>query len=644
MSDVMTFDASVELEAAGSKQRAPRVRVLAYSGGPMRVSMFRSPVIINLAGLNIPDQFPLLADHENNLSAIVGHGAAAVDGGQLLVEGGLLPGDPGRQVTDIAAAGVALKASVGVDVGQRRNLRAGESVEVNGRNFEAGSDGLIVVDSGHLREVSIVAIGADPNTSVSIAARRQGTTMVDDNNNGAGDGQGGNITAQHVSNVRDAEAKEMERIGKIRAACEGHETIAATAIREDWSVEKAELEVLKASRPNLTRFSNRPGENMANDSDVMTAALCLTAGIDEKIVGDDYGEKTMNVAASRDWRNFSIHGLLHRVIAAAGGHVGPGAKVNSDTIRAAFEADNILRASGGFSTVSLPGILSNVQNKAMLESYNAVATTWQLIANTTDVKDFKPWRRFRLTGKGEFTEVGADGELKHVGLTEQDYEGQLATHGALLQLTRQMIINDDAGALVEIPRILGRMSALRVEGNVYELLLSNPSNFFHADNNNLITDELDIDGLTEGEEVFLSQTDDNGKPILVNPRVLLTPTSLRTQAFQLVNSTELNETTTADTPAPRGNPHHQRFSPVASPWLNAQGISGSSDTAWYLFANPNAGVSAITVGFLDGRAVPTIESGESSFETLGMRWRAFHDFGVAMGDPRAAVKSSGAGS
>jgi hypothetical protein len=41
-----------------------------------------------------------------------------------------------------------------------------------------------------------------------------------------------------------------------------------------------------------------------------------------------------------------------------------------------------------------------------------------------------------------------------------------------------MMYNDDLGAFMEIPNLLGRMAALRLEEAVLVLLLSNPSSFF----------------------------------------------------------------------------------------------------------------------------------------------------------------------
>lgn len=136
----------------------------------------------------------------------------------------------------------------------------------------------------------------------------------------------------------------------------------------------------------------------------------------------------------------------------------------------------------------------------------------------------------------------------------------------------------------------------------------------------------------------MDQTDKDGKPILISPAILLVPTSLKVVAQQLMTETRVNELTTSAKPA--NNPHAGKWIPLASPYLNSQGIAGGSTTAWYLFANP-ADVAAMEIAYLRGQRMPTIESGETDFDMLGMKWRGYFDFGVAMQDFRAAVKSAG---
>ncbi len=277
----------------------------------------------------------------------------------------------------------------------------------------------------------------------------------------------------------------------------------------------------------------------------------------------------------------------------------------------------------------------------MLAAYQAVASVAAQIAAETDVNDFKEVTRYRLTGVGVFEKVGPDGELKSAELGEDAFTNKVETYGRMITLTRQMLINDDLGAFLQIPRIIGRMSALKREEALFELLLSNPGSFFSAGNSNFLSGAataLSIDSLTQAEQAFLDQTDSEGKPILLAAKTLLVPTSLKVRAQQLMTETRVNELPASAKPA--NNPHVGKFTPVATPYLNAQGIAGGSALAWYLFADP-ADVAAIEIAYLRGRRVPTIESGDTNFNTLGVQWRGFFDFGISVQDSRAAVKVKG---
>ena len=82
------------------------------------------------------------------------------------------------------------------------------------------------------------------------------------------------------------------------------------------------------------------------------------------------------------------------------------------------------------------------------------------------------------------------------------------------------------------------------------------------------------------------------------------------------------------------------YNVVSSSWLANSLITGYSAKAWYLFADP-VRAAAMEVAFLNGVETPTVEQAEADFNTLGIQFRGFLDFGVAFQDPRAAVKMKG---
>lgn len=663
--------AAVQLEAApaeGQPESLRRFTMTAYTGGPMQLSGWRYPVVVDLQGLEVGKQRrPILLDHTHDVDFVMGQtDSVAVMNGQLIVAGQVMGDSPkAKQVIALNDRGFAWQASIGARADQVEFVAEGKTTQVNGREVAGPVN---VARRATLGEVSFVVRGADENTTAQIAAsagQSQETVDMDFTQwlesqgfaaDGLSDRQTKNLRAlfdvkgtptvndnipNPATNMRAEAAAEAKRIAAIRRVCGGkHADIEAKAIEEGWDATRTELEVIRHERPQAPAIHAGP---KAINASAIEAALCLSVRMNEQKVHAWYGEQAVEVARSRDLRGMGLHELIHQVIHAAGGHARSG-RMTDDVIRTAFEADRTLRASGaGFSTISLSGILSNVANKSLLDAYSAVESVVGRFCALTDVNDFKTVTRYRMTGQGTFEKVGPDGELKHAQLTEESYTNQVDTYGKIIALTRQMMINDDLGAFLQIPRILGRQSALAVESAVFTLLLSNPASFFSVGHKNLQTgagSALSIAALTKAEQSFLDQTDADGKPILISPAILLVPTALKVTAQQLMTETRVNETTTTDKPKTADNPHAGKWIPLASPYLNAQGLSGSSATAWYLFANP-ADVPAIEIAYLRGQRTPTIESGETDFDTLGMKWRGYFDFGVAMQDWRAAVKNNG---
>ena len=58
---------------------------------------------------------------------------------------------------------------------------------------------------------------------------------------------------------------------------------------------------------------------------------------------------------------------------------------------------------------------------------------------------------------------------------------------------------------------------------------------------------------------------------------------------------------------------------------------------------PAASLAPMVVAFLNGQQTPTVEyfGLDANVERLAAAWRVYHDFGTALCDPRAAVRSKG---
>ena len=72
----------LEITAAAGG-RKPSVKGVAYSGGKMRLFGWSRPVVVDMAGMSVPETVPLLANHENHTLGRVGVVSAKVEDGHL---------------------------------------------------------------------------------------------------------------------------------------------------------------------------------------------------------------------------------------------------------------------------------------------------------------------------------------------------------------------------------------------------------------------------------------------------------------------------------------------------------------------------------------------------------------------------------
>ena len=620
-------------QATGSM---PRFRVVAYTGGKIRVSGWQYPVVVDLAGLEIPSQrIPVRFNHDP--ASGIGHTTKiAVVKSALVAEGVISRSTAAAmEVIESAKKGFPWQASVGLSVEEYEEVDEDEEVEVNGSKFTGP---LIVVSRSILEEISFVDLGADRNTTVSVAAKRRFTMTT----NGRSSGKNGTSARAIIARAK----AERRRLATIRALIEEAassryvdiellERIAARAEDEGWDVQRTELEILRATRPRVREIGQR---QKTYTPAVIEAALCLSCGIpDERLAQDrDYGEKVVEQA----WplRRRGLLGMLSLALEASGVRVPYNPNELYDTIVQMQRTPNLQAA--GFSSINLPGILGNVANKILLEAFTEQPATYDQIAAIEDFSNFHVHNIYRLDATGSFVRVPHDGELPHGQLVESAYTNKLDTYGMMLTITRQQIVNDDLGAFKSLIAQLGRRARIALERALYNVVMEATDNFYSAANGNrLTTAPLGIDSIGRARAALSKMLDANGDPLAIEGQYLLVPPELEPLALQIYTSMTLNETTDVNKPKPVNNPYVNRYKPVSSPFLSSGTGAGQSPTTWYMIANPSQ-VPAYQVAFLEGRRAPTIETADTEFRTLGLSMRAYWDFGVARIDPRGAIKAT----
>lgn len=443
-----------------------------------------------------------------------------------------------------------------------------------------------------------------------------------------GDGAGGEPD-DPAAQLRAAAAVESKRIAVVTAAAKGHPEIEAKAIEEGWTGERTELEVLRASRPQAPAIHAPEADAFAPS--VIEAALCTAGSLPG--VEKQFEDKVLQAAHTRFHGRIGLQELLLEA-ALQSGYTGR-------TFRTG-DLQPILQAA--FSTISLPGILGATANKFLLAGFESVESTWRSVASRRNVKDFKTLTNYRLSGGFDYDEVGPDGELKHATVSEDSYTNQAKTYGKMYSITRTDIINDDLGALTVIPRRIGRGGALKLN-TVFWTAFLNDATFFKTANINYASGAgtaLSSAALTAALLGFRKQTDPDGKPLALTPRILLVPPELEITADELMTSTQVNTGGAAtSTKVPNRNVWASKFQVAMASHLSNSAISGYSLTAWYLLADPSD-LSTVEVVFLNGVETPTVESADADFNVLGIQMRGYHDFGVTLQEYRAGYKMAGA--
>ena len=131
----------------------------------------------------------------------------------------------------------------------------------------------------------------------------------------------------------------------------------------------------------------------------------------------------------------------------------------------------------GFSTVSLPGILSNVANKELLEGYMDEDQSWKEISSIKSVPDFKQATSYRLLDNAEYELLPKGGKIKHGTMGEESYTRQVRTYAKMFGLTREDIINDDLREAVDNLKgiiLARRVSVARLDARVSAILSTFP--------------------------------------------------------------------------------------------------------------------------------------------------------------------------
>lgn len=675
---IIALDAQVTITAAaadGDKKGPATFDATFYTGGALEISGWELPVIVDLAGLD--NGKVLVANLDHDRTKRVGNFSVTNDGATLVAHGTASASTPYRdEVVQSAADGYQWQASLEVNPRAIEEVKAGKSVEVNGQSFTGP---LYVTRKGTLKGFAFVSHGADDNTTATIAASAASnkeknmkpeikawaegmgidvdsatpeTIATIEANYEGKNGKPSKIKAS--DNPFEARKAEAKRRADIRAIADkmietrnaGVEEIEAIekltdhAITAGMTAQEFRLELYESSVP-MAHTIQAP-RNRSMNARVIEAAICQAGRYANMAKFTDQEQQLA-------WDEFKGGiGLkqLFLVCAESRGHnTRHNFDVTLDVQRAAFGQANQpgIRAQV-WSGLDISTIISTTANKFVMEGWNSADRTCLNISKIQNVRDFKTITTVSLTDAVIYEKVGAGGEIKHGELSELTYTNKADTYAKMLAITRQDIINDDLGALTEVPRKLGN-GAIKKLNDIFwtEFLALVGASFFASGNSNINTGVADmtVGGLDATETIFMDQTNPDGTPLGIMPAILLVPTALKNKALTLMGSMGNGSAVTTFAAANGdANPFVGRFRVESSPYISNSSYTGYTSQAWWMLANPTD-LPVIAIAALNGRVEPTIDTADADFNTLGVQMRGYSDVGVKRQEYRGGVHADG---
>lgn len=291
-------------------------------------------------------------------------------------------------------------------------------------------------------------------------------------------------------------------------------------------------------------------------------------------------------------------------------------------------------------TTDFASIFKNALNKSMVSEYNfsAYNESWRkLVSEIVPRQDFKANTVARMGGYANLPVVNENAAYTAAtSPTDEEITYNIRKRGYLETITREMIVNDDLGAIRKIPVRMGQAAARTIYEFVFDLIITNPVMdydsvaLFHASHGgNLLSAALSETSLSDARKIMRNQTElDSGKKIGIKPRYLLIPTELDKTAYEL--------TTTAfglNNPVPA---FHQtwKIEPIT--------IAHTTDANnWYLIADPME-FPTIEIGFLHGMEEPELFVSDlptqgSYFTNDQIKYKIRHEYDGDVLDHRSFV-------
>lgn len=326
---------------------------------------------------------------------------------------------------------------------------------------------------------------------------------------------------------------------------------------------------------------------------------------------------------SGQFRGQSLMGMISTAMAFAGEAVT--GKTHNDLIAMAMH-----------TTSDFPLILQEAANKVLRAAYDLQPRTFTAIASRTNADNFRAKRSLQIGGGTGLDKVNESGEFKSGTVSESGESYKLETFGRIFSFTRQLMINDDLGALVRFFNQIGNLASRKESDIVWSLVKANPlmadGTAVYASGGsrkNLVAgaaiDETTLKGLKKSHRQMVGL---DGEPLNIAPKFLVVNTEREVEAQKMLEIIQASQSSNVNV-----------FARSMELIVEAR-LDGVANNPFYTFADPIA-VPTLEYAYLSGNEGPTTTT-EWGFDTDGMKLKVVHDFGAGFVDFRGTAKGAGA--
>lgn len=427
----------------------------------------------------------------------------------------------------------------------------------------------------------------------------------------------------HTAVVRDAIRAERQRTAEIRSICQRHglpDSFADKHINEESdlaTVRTAALDELakrSATEPSFPHVETGMGRQDETETRRRGMADAIAARM-ARAAGDRNAQIPEH---ARQWGERS----LAEIAAECVGH--RGALITPRQVHDIFQ-----RAMGHHTTSDFAGIFTDAMHVRLMARYQAAMPTYRRFFGRYSAADFRPTNVIRAGDFPALRPVGESGEIKGGTFSESKEMFRVHPYGVQFRISRQMMVNDQLGAIDQVLGSTGDRVADWENGVAFALVAAGAGNgptlltdntvMFHSDHGNKgSAGAINVTNIGLGRAAMMKQTTLDGIKANFQPVLLLTGPDKITEAEQLV---------TTITPAQQSN-----AIPESIRRLQPVGDANISGNAWYLFADPQVAPNFV-YGYLEGFEGPRLTT-DSDFDVQGMKVKLEHDFGVAGVDYR----------